>query len=72
MSVWHAKDDFMDAYDISDKIKKCWIDLYPKHSAVLPKPMTKIKVLVSTEYGYREVVGVQIVNGSIELELDKE
>ena len=62
----------MDAYDISDKIKKCWVDLQPKHSGVLPKPMTKIKVLVSTEYGYREVVGVQIVNGSIELELDKE
>jgi hypothetical protein len=38
----------------------------------MPKPQTKIKVLVNTEYGYREVVGVQIVDGSIELELDKE
>jgi hypothetical protein len=62
----------MDAYDIADKIKNCWMALYPKHSGVLPNPTTKIKVLVSTEYGYREVVGVKIVDGSIELELDKE
>ena len=62
----------MDAYDISDKIKKYWMALYPKHSGVPPKPTTTIKVVVNTEYGYREVVGVQIVNGSIELELDKE
>ena len=62
----------MDAYDISDRIKKYWMALYPKHSGQLPKPQTKIKVLVSTEYGYREVVGVSIVNDCIELELDKE
>ena len=62
----------MDAYDIADKIKKYWMVLYPKHSGVLPKPTTTIKVVVITEYGYREVVGVQIVDGRIELELDKE
>jgi hypothetical protein len=62
----------MDAYDIADKIKKYWMALYPKHSGVLPNPTSKIKVVVSTEYGYREVVGIQIVNGCIELELDKE
>ena len=62
----------MDAYDLADKIKKYWMALYPKHSGVLPKPMSHIKVLVSTEYGYREVVGIKIVDGSIELELDKE
>ncbi len=62
----------MDAYDLSDKIKKYWMALYPKNSGELPKSKAKIKVLVSTEYGYREVVGVSIVNDSIELELDKE
>jgi len=62
----------MDAYDISDKIKKYWMALYPKHSGVPPKPTTTIKVVVNTEYCYREVVGVQIVDGRIELELDKE
>ena len=62
----------MDAYDLADKIKKYWMVLYPKHSGVPPKPTTTIKVVVNTEYGYREVVGVQIVDGRIELELDKE
>lgn len=62
----------MDAYDISDKIKKYWAAIYPKSSGELNKTKQEIKVVVNTEYGYREVVGVQIVNGVIELILDKE
>ena len=62
----------MDAYDISDKIKKYWCALYPKHSGEMPKMKNEIKVLVSTEYGYREVVGVYIKEDAIELILDKE
>lgn len=62
----------MDAYDISDKIKKYWMALYPKHSGEMPKLRKEIKVVVLTEYGYREVVGVKISEELIELQLDKE
>jgi hypothetical protein len=62
----------MDAYDIAGKIQKYWAALYPKHSGELPKPKTAVKVVVSTEYGYREVVGVKITDDKIELVLDKE
>jgi hypothetical protein len=62
----------MDAYDIAGKIQKYWAALYPKHSGELPKPKTEIKVVVSSEYGYREVVGVKITDDKIELVLDKE
>jgi hypothetical protein len=62
----------MDAYDIAGKIQKYWAALYPKHSGELPKPKTTVKVVVPTEYGYREVVGVKITDDKIELVLDKE
>lgn len=62
----------MDAYDISDKIKKYWAALYPKNSGEMPKPKREIKVVVNTEYGYREVVGVYINDDKIELKLDTE
>jgi|LauGreDrversion4_2_1035121.scaffolds.fasta_scaffold1934324_2 hypothetical protein len=62
----------MDAYDIAGKIQKYWAALYPKASGELPKPKQIIKVLVNTEYGMREVVGVSIVDNHIQLELDKE
>lgn len=62
----------MDAYDISDKIKKYWAALYPKASGELPKPKTTIKVVVNTPEGYREVVGVYINDDKIELTLDVE
>ena len=62
----------MDAYDISDKIKKYWAALYPKNSGEMPKPKREIKVVVNTEYGYREVVGVYINDERIELKLDGE
>lgn len=62
----------MDAYDISDKIKKYWCALYPKNSGEMPKPKRVIKVIVNTPEGYREVVGVYINEDRIELVLDKE
>jgi hypothetical protein len=62
----------MDAYDISDKIKKYWCALYPKASGEMPKPKFKVRVVINTAEGYREVVGVHITDDMIELELDKE
>ena len=69
--VWLARDK-MDAYDISDKIKKYWCAVYPKNSGDINKSKAKVKVVISTPEGYREVVGVHIQDGMIELELDKE
>jgi hypothetical protein len=62
----------MDAYDISDKIKKYWCALYPKDSGQLAKSKNKVMVLVNTEYGYREVVGVEIIDDNIILNLEQE
>jgi hypothetical protein len=62
----------MDAYDLADKLKKYWMALYPKNSGELPKSKQKIRVVINTEEGYREVVGVHIQEDMIELELDKE
>lgn len=62
----------MDAYDISDKIKKYWGVLVPKNSGELNKVHKKIRVVINTSDGYREVVGVHITDNIIELELDKE
>jgi hypothetical protein len=62
----------MDAYDISDKIKKYWCAIYPKDSGLLAKSKRKVMVLVNTEYGYREVVGVEIVDDKIILNLEQE
>ena len=62
----------MDAYDISDKVRKYWCALYPKNSGEMPKSKAKVKVVINTIEGYREVVGVHITDDMIELELDKE
>ena len=62
----------MDAYDLSEKIKKYWCALYPKNSGEIHKTLKRIKVIVNTPEGYREVVGVHIQDEFIELELDKE
>ena len=62
----------LDAYELSDKIKKYWCALYPKNSGEIHKTLKKVRVVVNTEYGYREVVGVQIVDDKIELKLDQE
>lgn len=62
----------MDAYDIFQKINKYWAALYPKNSGNIDKSKQKIKVIVLTDDGYREVVGVKINGNMIELELDNE
>jgi hypothetical protein len=62
----------LDAYEISDKIKKYWSALYPKNSGEINKAKKQIKVVVNTPEGYREVIGVHIQEDMIELELDKE
>jgi hypothetical protein len=62
----------MDAYDISDKIKKYWCAVVPKNSGELNKSNKKVRVVINTPNGYREVVGVHITDNMIELELDKE
>ena len=62
----------MDAYDISDKIKKYWCALYPKNSGEINKDKKRVRVVINTVEGYREVVGVHIQDDMIELELDKE
>ncbi len=63
----------MDAYDIAEKIKKCWADVHPKYSGEINKPKTKIRVVVNTNEGYREIIGVSILSeDKIELTLDQE
>lgn len=62
----------MDAYEISDKIKKYWCALYPKSSGEISKSKAKIRVIVHTDDGFREVVGVRITDDMIQLVLDKE
>jgi hypothetical protein len=63
----------MDARDLSEKLLKYWAAIYPKHSGEMPKGYTKIKVLVYTDEGYREVRVVTIKDETtLELHLDKE
>jgi hypothetical protein len=62
----------MDAYDIADKIKKYWCAVVPKNSGEINKSNKKVRVVINTVDGYREVVGVHITDNMIELELDKE
>jgi hypothetical protein len=62
----------MDAYDLSEKMRKYWAALYPKNSGEMPKSKARIDVIVNTSEGYRVVKGIQIVDDKIELILDKE
>jgi hypothetical protein len=62
----------MDAYDLSEKIKKYWCALYPKNSGEIKKTLKTVRVVINTPEGYREVRGVHITDDMIELELDKE
>lgn len=63
----------MDAFDIAEKIKKYWMILVPKNSGQITKSKDKIKVVVLTADGYREVVGVKIEGDNlIKLVLDEE
>ena len=62
----------MDAYDIFHKIQKYWMALVPKNSGDIIKNKERIKVIVLTDDGYREVRGVVINDQHIELILDNE
>lgn len=62
----------MDAYDIANKIQKYWAAIYPKSSGEIVKEKRIIKVVVMTNEGLREVIGVHIENDNIRLELDRE
>lgn len=62
----------MDAYDIFHKIQKYWMALVPKNSGDINKGKQRIKVVVMTDDGYREVRGVVIAEDKIELILDIE
>ena len=48
----------MDAYDLSDMMKKMWADHADKASGDLTKPKNKISVVINTEEGYRQVIGL--------------
>lgn len=63
----------MDARDLSEQIFKRWQEKYPKDSGSIHKSLQSIPVVVWTEHGYRQVVGVTInALGIIELVLDDE
>lgn len=46
--------------------------LVPKNSGEIMKSKSEVKVIVMTEYGYREVCGVYIEGDCIKLELKDE
>ena len=48
----------MDAYDLSDMMKKMWADRADKASGDLTKPKNKISVVINTNEGYRQVIGL--------------
>ncbi len=62
----------MDAHDISQKITKYWMALFPKNSGEISKSKERIKVVVMTSEGFREIVGVRINEDKIELMMDNE
>ena len=64
----------MDAYDLSNKIKDVWIKHSDKKSGIMSKKIPSMPVVVATEDGYREVIGVFWNNelNKIELVLDTE
>jgi hypothetical protein len=61
----------IDAYEIADKIKKYWCALYPKNSGEISKKDKHVKVVVITDRGCQEVVGVHITDDFIQLELEE-
>lgn len=64
----------MDAYDIADLIKKLWAEHIPKDSGVISKSKYRMPVVVWTEEGYRQVVGITYNSklNLIQLEMDSE
>lgn len=63
----------MDARDLSEHIFKKWQEVYPKDSGAIHKSLKAVPVVVWTEHGYRQVIGVTFNHlGIIELQLDEE
>lgn len=63
----------MDAYYLSEKIKKYWAALHPINSGQIVQEKKGVKVFVETEYGLRQVTGIQIKDSyGIVLSLDNE
>lgn len=64
----------MDSYDLSELIKKLWVDNCDKSSGNLTKPKNQIKICVWTDEGYREITNAKYNPRlkMIELELDNE
>ena len=64
----------MDAYDLYHAIKNLWVENSDKRSGMLEKSQQHMAVMVNTEYGYREVVGLRMNKelNAIELILDQE
>lgn len=63
----------MDARDLSEQLFKMWQEKYPKDSGTIHKSLQSVPVVIWTEHGYRQVVGVCINSlGIIELQLDEE
>lgn len=49
----------MDAYDLIEMLKKLWQDKADKASGLLQKRYSKMEVVVHTDEGLRNVVGVR-------------
>lgn len=64
----------MDAYDLYHAIKHLWAENSDKRSGSLIKSQQHMAVMINTEYGYREVVGIRMNTeiNAIELILDQE
>lgn len=64
----------MDAYDLYQAIKYLWAENSDKRSGSLDKSKQHMAVMINTEYGYREVVGIRMNKeiNAIELILDQE
>lgn len=64
----------MDAYDLIEMMKTMWVDKVDKSSGQLDKSKGKIGVVVHTDEGYRNVIGVfwNRETNKIELVLDTE
>jgi hypothetical protein len=64
----------MDAYDLYHAIKHLWAENSDKRSGCLEKSQQHMAVMINTECGYREVVGLRMNKdiNAIELILDQE
>ena len=64
----------MDAYNLYQAIKHLWVENSDKRSGLLQKSQQHMAVMINTEYGYREVIGIRMNKelNAIELILDQE